>query len=68
MPRLLKATDLMPLVASLPDSERITLLRWLVSAHGPDASLYEGAPPTDDEFLGDDEPLGWEAEGWEQFH
>jgi hypothetical protein len=27
--RLLPADDIMPLVASLPDSERIGLLRWI---------------------------------------
>ena len=58
----------MPLVASLPDSERIRLLRWIASPHGADASAYRAAPPTDDEFSGDDEPLAWEADGWEEFH
>ena len=68
MPRLLTADDIMPPVASLPDSERIRLLRWIASPHGPDASPYRVAPPTDDEFSGDDEPLAWEAGGWEEFH
>ncbi|MGA7409244.1 MAG: hypothetical protein WBW33_02100 [Bryobacteraceae bacterium] len=68
MPRLLTADDIMPLVASLPDSERIRLLRWIASPHGTDASAYRVAPPTNDEFSGDDEPLAWEAEGWEEFH
>jgi len=67
MPRLLTADDIMPLVASLPDSERIRLLRWIASPHGTDASSYGVAPATDDEFSGDDEPLGWEADGWEEF-
>ena len=58
----------MPLVASLPDSERIRLLQWIASRHGPDASLYKVAPPNDAEFSGDDEPLAWEADGWEEFH
>ena len=72
MPRLLTADDIMPLVASLPESERARLLRWIASPHGADASAYEVAPPTGDEFGGDesggdDEPLAWEAEGWEEF-
>lgn len=68
MPRSLTADDLMPLVASLPDSERIKLLRWIASPRGTDASAYQVAPPTEDESLGDEEPLGWEADGWEEFH
>ena len=72
MPRLLTADDRMLPVASLPESERAKLLRWLASAHRADASAYEVVPPTDDEFGGDesggdDEPLAWEAEDWEEF-
>ena len=58
----------MPLVASLSDSERIRLLRWIASPHGADASAYRVAPPTDDEFSADDEPLAWEADGWDAFN
>jgi hypothetical protein len=68
MPRLLTADEIMPLVASLPVGERIKLLRWLTSPRGTDASAYNFAPPTDDEFSGEDEPLAWEAGGWEEFH
>ena len=57
----------MPLVASLADSERIRLLRWIASPHGANGSAYRVAPPTREEFSGDDEPLAWEAEGWDEF-
>jgi len=67
MARLLTADDIKPLVASLPDSERIRLLQWITSPHGTDASAYQVAPPTDDEFAGDNESLAWEADGWEEF-
>jgi hypothetical protein len=67
MPRLLTADDIMPLVASLTDSERIRLLRWIASPHGTDASSYGAAPPGSDEFSGDDDPIAWEADGWEEF-
>jgi hypothetical protein len=67
MPRSLTADDIMPLVASLSDSERIRLLRWIVSPHGSDASAYRVAPPAQDEFSGDDEPLAWESVGWDEF-
>jgi hypothetical protein len=68
MPRSLTADDIMPLVASLADSERINLIRWIASHHGAGGSAYKVAPPTDDEFSGDDEPLAWEADRWEEFH
>ena len=67
MARLLTADDIMPLVASLPDNERARLLRWIALPHGADASAYGVAPPPADEFSGDDEPLAWEADGWEAF-
>src|ERR1019366_2990113 len=67
MPRPLTADDIIPLVASLPDGERIKLLRWIASPHGTDASAYSAAPPTRDEFSGDDEPIAWEADGWDEF-
>jgi hypothetical protein len=68
MPRLLTADDIIPLVASLTDTERIRLLRWIASPHGTDASGYAAAPPTSDEFSGDDNPIAWEPDGWEEFH
>jgi len=67
MPRLPTADDIMPLVASLPDSERIRLLRWIASPHGANGSAYRVAPPAREEFSSDDEPLAWEAEGWDEF-
>jgi hypothetical protein len=68
MPGLLTAEDIMPLVASLPDSERARLLRWMASSHGADASAYPVAPAAANEFSGDEEPLAWEADGWDEFH
>jgi hypothetical protein len=65
VPRLLTADDIIPLVASLTDTERMRLLRWVASPHGSDASIYAAAPPTIDEFSGDDDPIAWEADGWE---
>ncbi len=65
MPRLLTADDIIPLVASLTDTERIRLLRWIASPHGSDASAYPAAPPNTDEFSGDDDPIAWETDLWE---
>lgn len=67
MPRSLTAEDIIPLVASLPERERIRLLKWNASPQGADASAYSAAPATRDEFSGDDETLAWEADGWDQF-
>ena len=55
MPRLLTAADIIPLVASLTDTERI---------HGSDASVYALAPPTINEFSADDDPMARESDGW----
>jgi hypothetical protein len=58
----------MPLVASLTERERIKLLKWIASPHGTDASSYTAATPARDEFSGEDEPIAWEADGWDEFH
>jgi hypothetical protein len=57
----------MPLVASLTESERVKLLRRIAASKGSDASAYKAAPPSRDEFSGDDEPLSWDADGWDEF-
>ncbi len=66
-PRPRTADDIIPLVASLSDRERIRLLRWIAAPHGSDASGYAAAPPAGDEFSGDDNPIAWEPDGWEAF-
>ena len=67
MPRLLTADDIMPLVASLGEHERIRLLRWMASPHDANGTAYQAVPPTRGEFSGDEEPLAWDAEGWDEF-
>ena len=67
MPRLLTAEDIIPLVASLTERERVRLLRLIGSPHSNDSFAYAAMPPQREEFTTDDEPLCWEAEGWEQF-
>ena len=67
VPRLLTAEDILPLIASLSDEERIRLLRWIAAPHSKDAASYRIAPPTDEEFSTEDTPLAWEADGWEEF-
>jgi len=67
MARPLTADDIITLAASLPDRERIQLLRWIASPHGRDASAYSASPAARDEFSGDAEPIAWGADGWDDF-
>jgi hypothetical protein len=64
----LTADDIIPLVVSLPDSERIRLLRWISSPYRPDNLVYGSAPRTREEFSTEDEPNAWDADGWEEFY
>jgi len=60
------ADDILPLVANLTPQERARLLRLITSRPSADAAAaYGAAPPQRDEFSTDEEPLAWEAEGWE---
>ncbi len=65
MPKALTADDILPLVASLTLEERVRLLRLIAAPQGADAPVYRSVPPSRDEFSADEEPLAWEAEGWE---
>lgn len=65
MAKTLTADDVLPLVASLTPRERIRLLRLIALRPGADAPVYQSVPPSRDEFSADDDPLAWEAEGWE---
>jgi hypothetical protein len=65
MAKVLTADDILPLVASLTPRERVRLL-WLIALpQGSDAVMYQSVPPSRDEFSADEEPLAWDAEGWE---
>ena len=65
MAKTLTADDILPLVASLTPRERVRLLRLIALPQGSDAPVYRSAPPSRDEFSADEEPLAWDAEGWE---
>ena len=67
MAKALSADDILPLVASLTPKERVRLLRLIASSQGADASIYRSVPASRDEFSADEEPLAWDAEGWENF-
>ena len=65
MARGLTADDILPLVDSLATQERVRLQRLIARPQGGDSSAYRSVPPSRDEFSADDEPLAWDAEGWE---
>jgi hypothetical protein len=68
MAKRMTADDILPLVASLTAQERARLLKLMSSRASSDAAAAYGAvPPAADEFSIDEEPLAWEAEGWEKF-
>lgn len=66
MAKPLTAEDLLPLVKHLTLSERARLVRLMGASSGGDAVAYASAPPSPDEFSSDDDPLGWDSEGWEK--
>jgi len=65
MPQPLTADDLLPLVARLAPEERMRLVHFIQAASERDAAAYATTPPRPDEFSSDDDPLAWDAEGWE---
>ena len=67
MSKPLTADDLLPLVACLEPQERIRLLRLIAlrPSSTDTADAYRILPPARDEFTSDEEPLAWDARGWE---
>jgi hypothetical protein len=67
----LSALDLLPLLLKLPADEQVRLAALaLEAAHRQrsDAEAYRQTPPTADEFGDVDDNLGWDADGWDEFH
>jgi hypothetical protein len=66
MPKTLSSEDILPLVDCLSPQERIRLFRLISLRPGAnDRDAYRVAPPRTGEFSSDDEPLAWDAAGWE---
>jgi hypothetical protein len=64
----MSAEDILPLVADLTAHERVRLIRLITGQPSVDATaVYNTVPPEQDEFSTDEEPLPWDAEGWEDF-
>jgi hypothetical protein len=67
MAKPITVEDILPLVAGLTPRERVRLLRLIAASPGVSAAMaYAAVPPGGDEFSTDQEPLEWEAEGWEE--
>jgi len=65
------ADDLIPLIAKLSPEERVRLSRLALVVDGAplltaDALRYHAAPVRTDEFCEPEDPLGWDAEGWDE--
>ena len=65
----LTAQDLWPLVLRLPQDERVKLAKLALRAGAglDDAAAYQASPSAAGEFDDEEDPLGWEGEGWEEF-
>ena len=64
------AVELWPLVQGLPREERLLLAKLALgstSKDGDDGAAYAAAPVSTSEFSSDDELLGWDSAGWEEF-
>jgi hypothetical protein len=59
------ADEILSLVQKLAPQERVRLIRLLAQSAGGGASAYALLAPSADEFSSDEEPLAWDAEGWE---
>lgn len=67
MAKPLTADDILPLVACLTPQERLRLVRLISVRRGAgDGDAYRALPPSHEEFSSDEEPLSWDAEGWEE--
>jgi hypothetical protein len=68
MAKRMTADDILALIATLGREERLRLFRLITQKHpAEDAAAYSAAPTRDEEFASDEDPLAWEAEGWEEF-
>jgi hypothetical protein len=54
------------LVARLGPLERKRLLRLIAATTDDDAATYVASPVRANEFSADEEPLAWDAEGWDK--
>jgi hypothetical protein len=64
------ARELWSLIRRLPREERLRLAKMALRSaaeEGDDDAAYADAPVGLEEFSSEDESLGWDADGWEEF-
>jgi hypothetical protein len=64
----LTAEDLWPLIQKLPRDQQVRLAKLALMAASnsrEESEAYRCAPPGPEEFSSNEDPLAWEAEGWE---
>jgi hypothetical protein len=65
----LTAKDLLPLVRKLDHDEQVRLAKLALRAAASrpsDAAAYRASTPGTDEFADEDDPLSWDAGGWDE--
>ena len=71
MSAALTAQDFWPLLLKLPHEEQVRLAKLALQAASrggvQDRRTYQSVPPAADEFAVEEDPLAWEAEGWDEF-
>ena len=60
------ALELQHLVEKLTPEEQVRLAR-LALRLARSTQAYAESPPTEAEFTSDNDSLGWDAEGWDEF-
>ena len=65
MPEPLTAEDLLPLIAKLSSEERRRLIQLMIRQGSTSAEVHTTGDLTSDKRTIADDPLGWEADGWE---
>jgi len=65
MAGVLKAEDLLPLIAKLSYGERLCLCRPILKQGLSNAQAYAVKLPRDAEFSSDEDGLSWKADDWE---
>jgi hypothetical protein len=69
MDHFLKAEDLLPLISKLSAEERARLIKLarLTNDVANEQAAYAALPVRKCEFSSDEDLLGWDSEGWENF-
>ena len=62
----LTAEEILPVLRRLSPRERLRLFKLAANTR-TDAQAYQAIPVAPEEFATTEDPLAWDAEGWEEF-